>query len=69
MFQNSTQAIFDKELGKMLKYWKLITHPKYRKAWTHSSANEFRHLAQGVGSRIEGTNVIFFVQKKDIPAD
>ncbi len=53
----------------MLKYRKLITHPKYREAWTHSSANEFGHLAQGVGSRIEGTNTIFFVQKKDIPAD
>ncbi len=44
------QAIFDKESGKMLKYWKLITHPKYCKAWTHSSANEFGRLAQGVGS-------------------
>jgi hypothetical protein len=58
------QAIFDKETGKMLKNWKLITQPKYCKAWTHSSANEFGHLAQGVGSQIEGTNTIFFVQKK-----
>jgi hypothetical protein len=46
----TAQAIFDKESGKMLKYRKLITHPKYREAWTHSSANEFGHLAQGVGS-------------------
>jgi hypothetical protein len=53
----------------MLKYWKLITHPKYQEVWTHSSANEFGCLAQGVESRIEGTNTIFFVQKKDIPAD
>jgi hypothetical protein len=65
----TAQAIFDEESGKMLKYWKLITHPKYCKAWTHSSANEFGCLAQGVGSQIEGTNTIFFVQKKDIPAD
>jgi hypothetical protein len=53
----------------MLKYQKFITHQKYRKAWTHSSANEFGRLAQGVVSQIEGTNTIFFVQKKDIPAD
>ncbi len=65
----TAQAIFDKESGQMLKYRKLITHPKYRKAWTHSSANECGCLAQGVGSQIEGTNTIFFVRKKDIPAD
>jgi hypothetical protein len=65
----TAQAIFDEQSGQMLKYQKLITHPKYREAWTHSSANEFGCLAQGVGFRTEGTNTIFFVQKKDIPAD
>jgi hypothetical protein len=43
-------AIFDKESAKILKYRKLITHPKYREAWTHSSANEFGRLAQRVGT-------------------
>jgi hypothetical protein len=38
----TAQAIFDKESGKLLKYRALLTHPKYRKARTHSSANEFR---------------------------
>jgi hypothetical protein len=65
----TAQAIFDKESGQMLKYRKLITHPKYQEAWTHSSANEFGRLAQGIGSQNEGTNTIFFVQKKDIPTD
>jgi hypothetical protein len=65
----TARAIFDKESGQTLKYWKLITHPKYWEVWIHSSANEFGRLAQGVGSRIEGTNTIFFVQEKDIPAD
>jgi hypothetical protein len=69
LHSKTAQAIFDKESGQMLKYRKLITHPKYREAWTQSSANEFGRLAQGVGSQIEGTNTIFFVQKKDIPAD
>jgi hypothetical protein len=33
--------VFDKESGKLLKYWKLITHPKHCKVWMHSSINEF----------------------------
>ena len=33
--------VFDKETGELLKYRKLITHPRYCEAWTHSSANEF----------------------------
>ncbi len=69
LHSKTAQAIFDEESGQMLKYPKLITHPKYQEAWTHSSANEFGHLAQGVGSQLEGTNTIFCVQKKDIPAD
>jgi hypothetical protein len=69
LHSKTAQAIFDNESGQMLKYWKLITHPKYREVWSHSSSNEFGRLAQGVGSRIKGTNTIFFVQKKNIPAD
>ncbi len=65
----TAHAIFDKESGKTLKYRALLTHPKYRDAWTHSSANEFGRLAQGVGTRIKGTDTIFFVNKNDIPAD
>ena len=65
----TAQAIFDKESGKTLKYRALLTHPKYRDAWTHSSANEFGRLAQGVGTRINGTNTIFFIGKHEVPAD
>jgi hypothetical protein len=55
--------VFDTESEKLLKYQKLITHPKCCKVWMHSSANEFRQLAQGVGGQIKGTNTIFFVHK------
>ena len=41
--------IFDADSGQMLKYRKLITHPKHCDVWLHSSANEFGRLAQGVG--------------------
>jgi hypothetical protein len=33
--------VFDMESEKLLKYQKLITHPKYREVWMHSSANKF----------------------------
>ena len=61
--------VFDDESGKLLKYRKLITHPKYREVWMHSSANEFGRLAQGVGSRIQGTDTIYFVRKDQVPND
>ena len=61
--------IFDEETGKLLKYRKLISHPKYHETWSHSSANEFGRLAQGVGGRIKGTDTIFFIHKHQIPQD
>jgi hypothetical protein len=39
--------VFDEESGKLLKYRKLITHPKHCKVWMHSSANKLGRLAQG----------------------
>ena len=61
--------VFDEDSGKLLKYRKLITHPKYREVWLHSSANEFGRLAQGVGGRIKGTDTIYFVHRNQVPAD
>jgi hypothetical protein len=61
--------VFDEDSGKLMKYRQLITHPKYREVWMHSSANEFGRLAQGVGSRIQGTNTIFFIHKHQVPTE
>ncbi len=55
--------VFDKESGKLLKYQKLITHPKHCEVLMHSSANKFGQLVQGVGGRIKGTDTIFFIRK------
>ena len=33
--------IFDADSGQILKYRKLLSHPKQRDVWMHSSANEF----------------------------
>ncbi len=61
--------VLDPETGKLLNYRQLIQHPKLKDDWSLSSANEFRRLAQGVGGRIEGTNTIFFIDKKDVLTD
>jgi hypothetical protein len=60
-------AVLNKETGKLLNYCQLLVHPKYRKDWSVSSANEFGRLAQGVGGRITGTNTIFFIHESEIP--
>ncbi len=67
--QEYASEVFDEENGKLLKYRKLINHPKYHEVWSHLSANEFGRLAQGVGGRIQGTNTIFFIYKHEVPSD
>jgi hypothetical protein len=62
-------AVLDEETGKMLNYRDLLRHPKYKEAWSKSSANEFGRLAQGVGGRVEGTETIFFIHKHEVPSD
>lgn len=61
--------VFDINTGKSLKYRQLLQHPKYHQIWLHSSANEFGQLAQGVGDRIKGTDMIHFVRTADIPQE
>eukprot|EP00957_Ditylum_brightwellii_P207016 15351076-Ditylum_brightwellii.AAC.1 len=59
----------DEETGRALEYGHLIKGKNASK-WYQSCANEFGRLAQGVGDRIkEGTNMIFFIKKNEIPAD
>lgn len=61
-------AVMDKETDKMLNYRNLIQLQKYRELWSRSSANEFRRLANGVGSRIKKpTNTIKFIMKHEVP--
>jgi len=62
-------AVMDAETGKELTYRQLIHHPKYKKEWNTSAANEFGRLAQGVGGRIEGSNTIRFIPRSSIPHD
>ena len=62
-------AVMDKDTGKMLNYRQLLQHPKYRKEWSVSSANEFGRLANGVGGRIKNpTKTIRFIREDEIPS-
>jgi hypothetical protein len=61
-------AVMDRDSGKLLNYKQLTKHPKYKKQWSTSSANEFGWLAQGVGGRIKHpTNTIHFIQEDQVP--
>lgn len=68
-FFEHANEIFDAKTNTLLKCRKLITHPDYQAVWNKSSANEFGHLAQGVGDQIKGTDIMFFVRKTKIPLD
>jgi hypothetical protein len=45
----------------------LIADPKTRNVWLHAAANEFGRLAQGVKTRIKGTNTIKFIAHTAVP--
>jgi hypothetical protein len=61
--------IHDKFTGEWLIYRQLIHDPKHKATWSHSVANEFGRLANGVGGCIKGTNTIIFIMKDQVPAD
>ncbi len=62
-------TVMDADTGKELTYRQLLNHPKYRKDWNISAANEFGRLAQGVGGCIEGSDTIRFIPLSNIPHD
>ena len=43
----------DEETGKALEFRQLRSHPKYKKIWDTSYANELGRLCQGVGAKKE----------------
>ena len=59
----------DAETGKLLKYRQLMNHPKHKKGWRISSANEFKRLKNGVGRQSKGTNTIRFIRVADVTSD
>ena len=60
-------VVMERDTGWLLNYRQLICNPKYKKAWNLLAANKFGRLAQGVGNRIKGTNMIKFIHKRKVP--
>ena len=62
-------AVMDEETGDLLEYRQLRANPKYKATWGKSFGNEIGRLAQGMPGRVEGTNTIFFIHKKQVPSN
>jgi len=70
-------SVMDHESGKLLEHRQLRRHPKYKKIWDRSYANEIGRLCQGVGrhptkpnaQRIAGTNCMHPIKFSNIPRD
>ena len=56
---NYANAVLDGKTGELLEYRHLIAHSKYKQAWGASFGNEIGRLAQGMPSRVEGTDTMF----------
>ena len=55
--------------GDLLEYQYLIKRPEYKNEWGLQYGNEVGRLAQGIPGRVEGTDTMFFVHKKEIPVE
>ena len=62
-------AVLDNDTGELMEYRHLMKNPKYRILYGNSYAKEIGRLAQGMPGQVTGTNTIFFINKKDVPAD
>jgi hypothetical protein len=67
--RESANPVLDYNTRKLLEYCQLLRDLEHKETWTKAGANEFGRLAQGVGGRIDRTNIIFFVHKHEIPQD
>jgi hypothetical protein len=53
--------------GANMEYRSLISDDETFPTWDRAAANDFFRLAQAVGGRIEGSNVIFFIPRSAVP--
>ena len=52
-----------------MEYRRLMKNPKYRPLYSNFYAKDIGRLAQGMMILSGGTNTIFFIPKKEVPAD
>ena len=61
-------AVLDTDTGDLMEYRHLMKKPKYCNLYGNSYAKEIGRLTQGMPGQVTGTNTIFFIYKKDVPA-
>ena len=67
---HQAMSVMDKDTGKLLNYRQLMSSPKYRNAWSLSSANIFGQLANSIRGWIKNlTNTIEFIFQHEVLAD
>ena len=62
----SCNAVIDEQTGDTLKYRHLLRIPA-KALWTTALANDLGKLAQGVGTRVKGTNTIRYIPRLAVP--
>jgi hypothetical protein len=60
-------AVINQDTGASLEYRQLTQYETTFPVWNKAAANEFGRLAQYIGGRIEGSNIIFFIPRQAIP--
>ena len=50
-----------------MEYRHLIADPSTREVWEKSSANEFGRIMKGLKRGIQGTDIMKFIQKHEVP--
>ena len=51
-----------------MEYRNLMKNPKYSPLYQNYYVKEIGRLAQGMSGLVEGTNTVFFIEKKAFPA-
>ena len=62
-------AVLNEGNGELMEYWKLMKKLRYRNLYRNSYAKDIWRLAQGMLGLVEGTNTMFFIEKKYIPVN
>ena len=62
-------VILDNDTNELMEYRHLMKKPKYCNLYGNSYAKDIGRLAQDMPGQVTGTNTIFFINKKDVPAD
>ena len=61
-------TVLNEEMGELMEYQQVMKCPKYQKLYAKSYSKELGRLSQVIPGVVNGTNIIFFVNKTDVPA-